>query len=128
MNATPTVWRRRKMDPIAGFTAVSIGAVSLTAGRIVAAADANVDSAVPFATQLGVFAVCLGIALFMLRRSDQRDATSKAAELAAHDKSVAVLQAQLEAERKRADAAEARASAFEHRLIETYRQFPTEQA
>ena len=112
------------MDPVLGAAALSITAFSVTVGRVVAAADANADPLVPFATQLGVFAVCLAVALFMLRRSDQRDAVSKAAELAAHEKSVAVLQAQLEAERKRADAAEARASDFENRLIDAYRQFP----
>lgn len=106
------------MDPVVGALALATGAVSLGAARLTAVVDGE---SVPFMAQLGVAGACIVIALFMLRRSDQRDAVSRATELAAHEAAQAVLHAQLEAERKRADAAEARASKFEERLIEAYR-------
>lgn len=112
------------MDPLVGSLALATGAASLGAARLVAVSDGE---SVPFMAQLGVAGACIVIALFMLRRSDQRDIASRATEQAAHEAAKAVLNAQLELERKRADAAEARAAKFEDRLIESYkRELPGE--
>ena len=63
------------MEPMAFALTLVGGAVSAAAG---AAAQATTGEELPaIYTQLGVFAICMAIAWFMLRRSDQRDALSR---------------------------------------------------
>lgn len=92
------------MEPLTVGMVLVGGAVSAAAGA--AAGSASGEELPAIWTQLGVFAICMAIAWFMLRRSDQRDAMSRIE-----------LNETLKIEREGRIKAEGRAEALEQQLV-----------
>lgn len=125
------------MDPTAGALAVggAVFSVGFTRALMRAVGEPANDVISPTFTQLGIFAVCMVVGYFMLRRSDGRDATSQAAEDKAHKELIESLReiavkAEERAQRadERAEKADARADEAHDRLLQVFLNERTEQA